>query len=140
MSLLVGGVAAWMDYVTVVKAGAGAGLVDPRNIGPVSLIGQATGLDGAALRWVQVAVVAAVVVVTLVAALRVRDVLFAMAIVVTATLVTLPVTWYHYPVALMPVAAALAIAHRPSRPWILRRSWSPTSRSSGCRSCGSPSR
>ena len=68
VSLLVGGVAVWLDYVTVVKAGAGAGLVDPRNIGPVSLIGQATGIDGAALRWIQVAVVAAVVVVTLVAA------------------------------------------------------------------------
>ena len=56
--------------------------------------------------------------VTLIAALRVRDVLFGMAIVVTASLVTLPVTWYHYPVALMPVAAALAIAHAPSRKWI----------------------
>ena len=30
----------------------------------------------------------------------------------------LPVTWYHYPVALMPVAAALAIRDPRSRPWI----------------------
>ena len=57
----------------VVRAGAGADLVDARNIGPVSLIGQATGLDGAALRWIQVAVVAAAVVATVFAAIRVRD-------------------------------------------------------------------
>ena len=50
VSLLVGGLQPWLDYVQVVRAGAGAGLVDPRNVGPVSLIGQATGLDGAALR------------------------------------------------------------------------------------------
>ena len=30
----------------------------------------------------------------------------------------LPVTWYHYPVALMPVAAALAIRDPRSRPWV----------------------
>ena len=56
VSLLIGGVQIWLDYVTVVKAGAGAGLVDPRNIGPVSLIGQATGMDAASLRWIQVGV------------------------------------------------------------------------------------
>ena len=55
VSLLIGGVQIWLDYVTVVRAGAGAGLVDPRNIGPVSLIGQATGMDAAGLRWIQVA-------------------------------------------------------------------------------------
>ncbi len=31
---------------------------------------------------------------------------------------TLPVTWYHYPVALMPIAAALAIWRPASRRWI----------------------
>ena len=31
---------------------------------------------------------------------------------------TLPVTWYHYPVALMPIGAALAIGRRPARKWI----------------------
>ncbi len=31
---------------------------------------------------------------------------------------TFPVTWYHYPVALMPIGAALAIGRRPARKWI----------------------
>ena len=118
VSLLVGGIQPWLDYVQVVRAGAGADLVDARNIGPVSLIGQATGLDGAALRWIQVAVVAAAVVATVFAAVRVRDPILSVGIAVTASLVVLPVTWYHYPVALMPVAAALAIRDPRSRPWI----------------------
>ena len=118
VSLIVGGIQPWLDYVQVVRAGAGAGLVDARNIGPVSLIGQATGLDGAALRWIQVAIVAAAAIATVFAAVRVRDPILSVGIVVTASLVVLPVTWYHYPVALMPVAAALAIRDPRSRPWI----------------------
>ncbi len=118
VSLVVGGVQPWLDYVTVVRAGAGAELVDPRNIGPVSLIGQATGAGAATLRVLQVVVVGVVALVTVVAALRVRDPLFSATLVITATLVTLPVTWYHYPVALMPVGAALAIRVPASRRWV----------------------
>ena len=54
--------------------------------------------------------------VTVLAALRVRDPLTSFALVSAASLVTLPVTWYHYPVALLPVAIALAIRHPASRP------------------------
>ena len=36
----------------------------------------------------------------------------AFAVVATASLVTLPVTWFHYPVALLPTAVLLAVAHR----------------------------
>ena len=71
-----------------------------------------------ALRWIQVAVVAAAAVATVFAAVRVRDPILSVGIVVTASLVVLPVTWYHYPVALMPVAAALAIRDPRSRPWV----------------------
>ena len=62
--------------------------------------------------------VAAAAVATVFAAVRVRDPILSVGIVVTASLVVLPVTWYHYPVALMPVAAALAIRDPRSRPWI----------------------
>jgi hypothetical protein len=117
-SLLVGGIGPWVDYVQVVKVGASAELVDPRNIGPVSLIAQATGIDGSVLRWLQIAVVAGVVVVTAIAALRIGDPLLSLALAGAVSLVTLPVTWYHYPAALLPVAAALAIGYRSARPWL----------------------
>ena len=64
VSLAVGGLGPWQDYMQVVRVGAGAGLVDARNIGPVSLLGQATGLDGSALQVAQAVVALAVVVVT----------------------------------------------------------------------------
>ncbi len=115
-SVAVGGVQPWRDYVEVLRAGANADLVDARNIAPVSLIAQATGIDGAALRWIQVAIVAGVIALTAVAALRVSDPVLSVALVSAATLVTLPVTWYHYPVALLPIGAALAIGHPATRP------------------------
>ncbi len=114
-SLLVGGVQPWLDYVQVVQAGAGADVVDPRNYGPVSLLGQATGMDAASLRIAQILVTLTAFAVTIVAALRVRDQLTSLAIAFTASLVTLPVTWYHYPVALIPIGLALAILHPAAR-------------------------
>ncbi len=114
-SVAIGGIQPWRDYAEVVKAGANADLVDGRNIAPVSLIAQATGIDGAALRWIQVAIVAGVIAVTAFAALRVSDPVLSVALATAATLVTLPVTWYHYPVALLPVGAALAISDSATR-------------------------
>ncbi len=115
-SLLVGGMQPWLDYATVLRAAAGSELVDPRNIGPVSLIGQVAGMGGGMLRAIQVAIVGGVALVTLLAALRVRDPLLSLGLASAATLVTLPVTWYHYPVALLPLAVALAIGHPTTRP------------------------
>ena len=115
-SLVVGGVRPWLDYATVLRVAAGSELVDPRNVGPVSLIGQAAGVDGAVLRAIQAVIVTGVAVVTLGAALRVRDPLLSVGLASAVTLVTLPVTWYHYPVALLPLAVALAIRHPATRP------------------------
>lgn len=118
-SLLVGGLQPWQDYVAVVRAGTGAELVDARNLGPVSLLGQATALGAGALQAAQAVVTLLVIVVSVVAAMRIRDPLTSLAIAMSASLVTLPVTWYHYPVALMPVAIALAIRHPASRPRVV---------------------
>ncbi len=115
-SVAIGGVQPWLDYAHIVVAGAGSQLVDPRNIGPVSLIGQATGAASDVLRWVQVAVVAVVLAATLFAAVRIGDWSMGFAIVATASLVTLPVTWFHYPVALLPAAILLALTDQRSRP------------------------
>ena len=38
VSVLVGGTQPWIDYATVVRAGSGADLVDPRNAGPAAQI------------------------------------------------------------------------------------------------------
>ena len=113
--LLVGGIQPWIDYVTVIRAGSGASLVDPRNIGPVSLLGQATGMEGRALVAAQAVVVLAVAGISVLAATKVRDPLTSVAIAIAASLCTLPVTWYHYPVALIPVGVALAIGRPASR-------------------------
>jgi len=118
-SLLVGGLQPWLDYLKVVQAGAGSQLVDPRNIGPVSLIGQLTGADEGVLRWVQVLVVAVVLGVTVAAAGWIGDRRLSFAVVATASLVTLPVTWFHYPVALLPASILLATSYPTARPALL---------------------
>jgi Glycosyltransferase family 87 len=117
-SLAAGGLGPWRDYVAVAQAGAGADLVDPRNLGPVSLLGQATGLGATGLRLAQLAVTLVAVAGTALAAWRVRDPLGSLAIAVVLSLITLPVTWYHYPVALIPVGAALVLSRPATRPWI----------------------
>ena len=84
-------------------------------MGPVSLIGLATGIDGTALLVLQVAVIAGVAVVTILAGARIRDPLAGFAVVATASLVTLPITWYHYLGALIPVAVLLAARYPGAR-------------------------
>ena len=117
-SMALGGVQPWLDYVTVIRAGAGAELVDPRNLAPVSLLGQATGMNAPSLRIAQVVVTLSAAGVTVIAAWRVRDTVASLAIAFTASLVVLPVTWYHYPVALVPIGLALAITRPATRPWV----------------------
>ena len=58
----------------------------------------------------------AVGVVAALAAWRVHDPVTSVAIVSAASLMTLPVTWYHYPAALIPVGIALAVGNPASRP------------------------
>ena len=131
VSLLVGGIQPWIDYVQVVRGRRGRrprrcpehrpGLAhragDRARRRRAALDPGRRGRRGRRRR-------------PSFAAMRVRDPILSLGIVVTASLVTLPVTWYHYPVALMPVAAALAIRYRTvaavDRRW--RSCW-PTSRS-----------
>lgn len=117
-SVLAGTVGPWQDYLAVVRAGTGAAVIDPRNVGPVSLLGQAVPLDAAAVRTAQVVVSLAALGVTALAAVRVRDPLASFAVAITASLAVLPVTWYHYPVALVPVGIALVLSRPASRVWV----------------------
>jgi hypothetical protein len=107
-SVAIGGTQPWLDYAAVVRAGSGADLVDPRNAGPaaqIALLLLGGGADAEALaRTLQIPVTVIALLVTVVAALRVADPVESLAWGVAASLVVLPVTWYHYPSALIPFA------------------------------------
>lgn len=105
-SVASGGVALWSEYALVVQAGSGADIVDPRNAGPAALIATVIGGDEASARAIHLGVGIAAVAVTLLAVWRRRDPLESFGWAAAASLATLPVTWYHYPSALIPVALA----------------------------------
>ena len=117
-SLVAFGAAPWIDYWSVIRAGAGADVVDPRNIAPVSLVGQLVATDPVALRVVQLVVTGAAVVAALAAAWRISDPIASFTVATVASLVVLPVTWYHHAVALIPAAVALAATRPAARPWV----------------------
>ncbi|MFL5681307.1 MAG: glycosyltransferase family 87 protein [Chloroflexota bacterium] len=111
-SLLAGGFGPWTDYMSVVRAGTAADIVDARNAGPAAIVALTFGLGAAQVRVVQAVVSLAAIAVTLWAARTRRDPVESLAWAAAASLVTLPVTWYHYPAALLPFAVA-AIARAP---------------------------
>ena len=105
LSLLIGGLAPWREYLHYLLLGGNADLASPVNIGPASQVALLAGNADLARPLAVVFAIAAVVG-TLVAARRVGDRLESLTWAVVASLVVLPVTWYHYPVALIPVALA----------------------------------
>jgi hypothetical protein len=118
LSLLVGGTRPWIDYLAFLGSGTQtANLVDPLNIGPASQVALQFGGSEATARLLQVPITLAAVGITIIAALRPQDPVEGLAWAVTASLVVLPVTWFHYPAALVPFAVvALARRERASRP------------------------
>jgi hypothetical protein len=115
VSLLIGGAAPWSEYVAVVRAGSGADLVDPRNAGPAAQIALWTGGGEAFARTLQIPVTLLALVVTLVAAWSRRDAVESLAWAAAASLVTLPVTWFHYPAAMIPFALVALLRARHTR-------------------------
>ncbi len=104
ISLLAGGFGPWTDYMTVLQTGTGATLVDPRNAGPAAQVALVIGGGEGVARVLQIAVGLAAVGGTVAVAWRCSDTLESFAWATVASLVILPVTWFHYPVALLPVA------------------------------------
>ena len=108
-SLLIGGAGPWADYIAFLRSGAAqADIVSRLNIGPASQIAQALGLSDAAARAIQVPVLVAALAATVAAGRLVEDPVTSFGIATITSLVVLPVTWFHYPVALIPVALAAA--------------------------------
>ena len=115
LSLLFGGASLWRDYIPVAGAASRAQLLDPRNVGPAAQIALAVGGDEALVRTLQILIAIGAVVAALAAGALVRDRLLGMTIAAVASLVILPITWYHYPSALMPFAIA-AVARAATTP------------------------
>ena len=105
-SLVVGGLGPWQDYVAVLRAGTNADLLDGRNLGPAVQIALLANLGPEAVRILQVGVTAVAVVATAAVAWRLRDPVESLAWASVASFVVLPVSWYHYPAALVPFAVA----------------------------------
>ena len=105
-SIVVGGTTVWSEYVDVVRAGAGATIVDPRNAGIAAQVAALTGADDAVARSLHVIVGVVALLVTVWAAWRRPDPVESFAWAAAASLATLPVTWYHYPSAMLPIAVA----------------------------------
>jgi hypothetical protein len=115
VSLLIGGASPWSEYVAVVRAGSGADLVDPRNAGPAAQIALWTGGGEAFARTLQIPVTLLALAVTVVVAWARRDAVDSLAWAAAASLVILPVTWFHYPAAMIPFALVALLRARHTR-------------------------
>ncbi len=109
VSLLAGGAELWRDYVPVAGAASNARLLDPRNVGPAAQVALLVGGSEALVRTLHLPVALGAVAASLVAGWAIRDRLTGIAIAAIASLVILPVTWYHYPTALIPFAVAAIV-------------------------------
>jgi len=105
-SVVTAGPGVWSQYLDVVRAGVAATIVDPRNAGIAAQVAALIGADDAFARSLHVIVGVAAVLVTVWAAWRRSDPVESFAWATAASLATLPVTWYHYPSALLPIAVA----------------------------------
>lgn len=115
VSVLVGGFGPWQDYASVARVVAGADLVDPRNMGPAAQVALLVGGGEELARALHIGVVVLAVGAIGWAAWWLDDPVESLAVAAVATLVLLPVTWYHYPAALIPFGAAALLRDRQPR-------------------------
>jgi hypothetical protein len=109
VSLFAGGLDLWKDYAAVVQTGTNADLLDPRNAAPSVLIATALGRDTAFARSLHLVVAVLVLVISGAMAWRRKDPVESLAWAAAVSLATLPVTWYHYPSAMIPFGIAAAL-------------------------------
>lgn len=117
LSIAVSGLDPWSDYVTVVKTGASSSLVDPRNGAPAAQLAAFVGGGDSLARQLQMFVGLIALAITAVAAWWVRDPVESVAWAAAASLVTLPVTWYHYPAAFIPFGLAALLRAARTVQW-----------------------
>ena len=115
ISLAIGGLNPWRDYISAVGAASRAELLDPKNIAPAALLARLVGGGSDVARLIQIFVSAAAVVTIAWTAWKRPDPVESLAIAAAATFVLLPVTWVHYPAAMIPFGvAALLRADGPA--------------------------
>jgi hypothetical protein len=90
-------------------------------VGPAVQLALLTGGSEAFVRLVQVIVSLGAIALTAWAALRRSDPVESLAWAAVASLVTLPVTWFHYPVALIPFGVAAIVRAQAASPAARRR-------------------
>ncbi len=109
ISLAMGGLDPWADYLAFLRESASAAdVVSPLNVGPASQVALVFGLSDASARTLQLGITIVAIAGTAAAAWALDDRAESFAWATVASLVVLPVTWFHYPVALLPVALAVA--------------------------------
>lgn len=109
-SSLVWGSAPWQDYLAVSRLVSGAELVELRNIGPAAQVALFLGVGERAARVFHLAVLGLAVVGTAAAARKIANSEMSLLVAVLASLVTLPITWFHYPASLLPFAITRLMA------------------------------
>jgi hypothetical protein len=114
-SVLAGGVQTWVDYATVARVVAGAELVDPRNFGPAAQVAMWLGGGEGLARTLHVGVLVLAIGAIAWAAWWIDDPVHSLTVAATASLVLLPITWYHYAAALIPFAVAAVMRERSPR-------------------------
>ena len=105
-SLIVGGLGPWADYLTVLRASTVVDLLDPRNLGPAVQVALLFGLGSGSLAALQAVVLVIALATAILAALVVDDPLESLLWAAFASLVPLPVTWFHHFGVLFPFGVA----------------------------------
>lgn len=117
LSLVAGGSPQWSEYLTVIRTGAQASIIDPRNAGPAAVLASLLGQGEPFARLMQIPVTLVALAITAWAAWTRDDPLESVAWAAAASLATLPVTWYHYPAAFIPFAIAAALRAYSTPEW-----------------------
>ncbi len=112
-SLAIWGTDPWAEYLNVLRSGTGADFVSRLNVGPASQLALLTGDLGVAVRLTP-AVTLVALAVTAATAWFLRPATLSLAVAAAVSLVVLPITWFHYPVAMLPFAAAAWLGARES--------------------------
>jgi hypothetical protein len=112
-SVAVWGTGPWAEYFDVLRAGTGADFASRLNIGPASQLALLSG-DAALAPSLAPAVTMAALAATAATAWLLKATPLSLAVATAASLVVSPITWFHYPVALLPFAAAAWLQARGS--------------------------
>jgi Glycosyltransferase family 87 len=111
VSLAIWGTSPWAEYLNLLRLGTEANFVSRLNVGPASQLALLTGDPGLAPRLAAAVTVAALAIAAA-SAWFVKSATLSLAIAAAASLVVSPISWFHYPVAMLPFAAAAWVQAR----------------------------